>query len=141
MALAAGLMSRLSRGDRLSFVTLTAPDAEDVRSVRIAFSNLVRGLRDAGFPVEYCGVIARGSKSGLLHVHVVWSTGGHFVPQAFVYSRWGQLVGRGGVRLEAVKSGSGAAVIGYVVKNVGGYMAAQGSSRRLESSGWRIREA
>jgi hypothetical protein len=136
-ALAAGLTPRLARGERVSFVTLTAPALDDAGSAATAFANLVRVLRGDGVEVEYCGVVARGVKSGLIHVHVVWATGGYFVAQGRLRVIWERLVGYGFVHIEAVSSGEGA--IRYVVKNVGGYVSQQQSTRRLESKGWRGR--
>ncbi len=133
-ALEAGMTARLAAGQRLAFVTFTAPDLGSSSELATAFGNLVRSLRSVG-PLEYCGVIARGAKSGLLHAHLVWWSGGVYVPQARVFELWQGLVGRGGVRLEAVKSGDG--VTRYVIRNVGGYVSQQGSSRRLESRSWR----
>jgi hypothetical protein len=133
-ALEAGMTARLARGQRLTFATFTAPDLGSSPELVAAFKNLVRSLRSGG-PLEYCGVVARGTRSGLLHAHLVWWAGEVYIPQARVFVLWQNLVGRGGVRLEAVRSGVG--VARYVVRNVGGYVSQQGSSRRLESRSWR----
>lgn len=129
------MAARLEYGQRLAFVTLTSPDIESPLALCVAFKNLVRSLRSSGFTVEYCGVAARGSKSGLLHLHLVWWVGDRWLPQERVHELWEGLVGRGMARLQAVRSGDG--VSRYVVRNVGGYVSQQGASRRLESRAWR----
>jgi hypothetical protein len=130
--LEAGIISRLARGRRLSLVTLPFPGA-DTGELWAAFRLLVRRLRHQQGSVEFCGVRAVGSKTGVLHAHVVMDMGYLKGGQKWLSEQWEILTGCRVVDIREVKSSG---VVGYVARQVTGYVADQGTGRLLISKGW-----
>jgi hypothetical protein len=124
-----GISRRLALGRRLSLVTLPFPGA-DARELHAAFRLLVKRLRVRG-PVEFCGVRAVGSKSGVLHVHAVMDMA--YVRQAVLSAMWRELTEYAVVDIRELKTVGAAR---YVAAQVTGYVAEQGTGRVLVSKGW-----
>lgn len=127
-----GISRRLKVGRRLSFVTLPFPGA-DAYDLWAAFRLLVKQLRRRQGSVEFCGVRATGSRSGVMHVHVVMDMGYLAGGQAELSRLWKGLTGYGVVDIREVKSTS---VVEYIARQVSGYVADQGTGRVLKSKGW-----
>ncbi len=130
--LEAGITSRLFQGRRLSLVTLPFPGA-DSGELWAAFRLLVRRLRHEQGKVEFCGVRAIGSRTGVLHAHVVMDMGYLKGGQRWLSEQWEILTGCRVVDIREVKS---AGVVGYVARQVTGYVSDQGTGRILISKGW-----
>jgi hypothetical protein len=111
------------------------PDA-DAGDLWAAFRLLVRELRREG-DLDYCGTRATGSKTGLLHVHVVMDWGDRFVSQDRLSKLWERYTGYAVVDVREVRSVGAAA---YIARQVGGYVGEQGTGRLLASAGW-VQEA
>jgi len=116
----------------MSLVTLPFPGA-DAKDLYSAFRLLVKRLRRQQGVVEFWGVRAVGSKSGVLHVHAVMDMGYLRGGQARLSELWLGITGFGVVDIREVKSAGAAR---YVAAQVTGYVAEQGTGRMLVSKGW-----
>jgi len=76
--------TRLARSKPERMITLTNIPKNKTHAYH-AFKQLVRDIRAAGIPLEYCRFMEVGSKTGMYHFHLAQKGG--YIPQAFLSGR------------------------------------------------------